>query len=52
VPKPSSFASYWPRKRGLFHDRARRSVLATWIIWVLSIAAAVLLVSFLRHPAV
>ena len=44
--------SYWPAHRRLFRDRGSRSVITTWIVWILSIAAAVLLASYLRHPAV
>jgi hypothetical protein len=44
-------SSFWPRERRLFHGRKRRSVIVTAVILVLSIAAAVLLVSVLRQPA-
>jgi len=44
--------SYWPAERSLFHDRAKRSVVATVVVWALSIAAAVLLASYLRQPNV
>jgi hypothetical protein len=44
--------SYWPTERSLFRDKGKRSVAATWIVWILSIAAAVLVASYLRHPAV
>lgn len=37
--------SYWPARRRLFRDRRSRSVIAIWIVWILSIAAAVLLAS-------
>lgn len=46
--KPSS---HWPARRRLFRDKASRSVITTWIVLALSIAAAVLLISYLRHPA-
>ncbi len=46
--RPSS----WPTERSLFRDKGRRSVVATWIVWLLSIAAAVVLAGYLRHPAV
>ena len=44
--------SYWPTHRRLFRGKGSRSVTATMIVLILSVAAAVLLVSFLRHPAV
>jgi len=44
--------SYWPSERSLFRDKGKRSVVATLVVWALSIAAAVLLASYLRHPAV
>ena len=44
--------SYWPTERSLFRDRGRRSIVATLIVWALSIAAAFLLVGCLRHPLV
>jgi hypothetical protein len=43
--------SYWPARRRLFRDKASRSVVTTWLVLALSIAAAALLVSYLRHPA-
>ena len=43
-------SSYWPTKRSLFRDKGRRSVAATWIVWALSIAAAILLADTLRLP--
>jgi hypothetical protein len=42
--------SFWPTDRRLFRDKARRSVAATVIVWALSIAAAILLVSVLHQP--
>lgn len=42
--------SYWPAERRLFRDKAKRSLLATGAVWLLSILAAVLLVSVLRQP--
>jgi hypothetical protein len=42
--------SFWPADRRLFRDKAKRSLAATLIVWALSIAAAVLLVSVLRQP--
>jgi hypothetical protein len=42
--------SFWPAQRSLFRDKARRSVIATWIVWALSIAAAALLAGFWRQP--
>jgi len=44
--------SYWPAERSLFRDKGRRSVVATWIVWALSIAAAILVIGYLRHPDV
>ena len=44
--------SYWPTERSLFRDRGGRSIVATLIVWALSIAAAFLLVGYLRHPLV
>ena len=44
--------SFWPAERSLFRDKGRRSVVATWVVWALSIAAAILLASYLRQPAV
>ena len=44
--------SHWPADRRLFRDKASRSVITTWLVLALSIAAAVLLASYLRHPAV
>jgi hypothetical protein len=44
--------SYWPTERSLFRDSGKRSIVATLIVWVLSIAAAFLLVGYLRHPLV
>lgn len=43
--------SYWPAHRRLFRGKGSRSMSATLLVLVLSIAAAVLLVSVLRHPA-
>lgn len=43
--------SYSPAHRRLFRDKAARSVITTWIVLALSVAAAVLLASYLRHPA-
>jgi len=42
--------SFWPTDRRLFRAQARRSVAATLIVWALSIAAAILLVSVLHQP--
>jgi hypothetical protein len=42
--------TYWPAHRRLFRDKPSRSVITTWIVWILSIAAAVLLAGFLRSP--
>jgi hypothetical protein len=42
---------HWPAGRRLFRDQGSRSVITTWIVWILSIAAAVLLASVPRHPA-
>lgn len=44
--------SFWPPRRRLFRDKLKRSLLATWLVGALSIAAAILLTSYLRHPAV
>ncbi|MES2956901.1 MAG: hypothetical protein V4792_01875 [Pseudomonadota bacterium] len=44
--------SFWPAQRRLFRDRNRRSLLVTLVIWALSVAAAILLVSVLRQPVV
>jgi hypothetical protein len=44
-------SSFWPRERSLFHRKGRRSVAVTVLVLALSIAAAVLLVSYLRQPA-
>ena len=44
--------SYWPAERSLFRDKGKRSVVTTWVVWALSIAAAILLASYLRQPAV
>jgi hypothetical protein len=44
--------SYWPTERSLFRDRGGRSIVATVIVWALSIAATFLLVGYLRHPLV
>jgi hypothetical protein len=35
----------WPGQRHLFRDKAARSVIATWVVLALSVAAAVLLVT-------
>jgi hypothetical protein len=43
--------SHWPARRRLFRDKASRSVITTWIVAALSIAATVLLAGYLRHPA-
>jgi hypothetical protein len=43
--------SYWPAHRRLFRDKTSRSVITTWLVLALSIAAAVMLASYLRHPA-
>ncbi len=43
--------SFWPRERSLFRGRKRRGMLLTAVVLALSIAAAVLLVSVLRQPA-
>lgn len=43
--------SYWPARRRLFRDKASRSVITTWIVLALSVAAAGLLASYLRQPA-
>jgi hypothetical protein len=42
--------SVWPQQRHLFHGRKRRGMAVTAVVLVLSIAAAVLLVSVLRQP--
>jgi len=42
--------SFWPADRRLFRDKAKRNVVATLVVWALSIAAAILLVSVLRQP--
>lgn len=42
--------SYWPAERRLFRDKAKRGLLATGAVWLLSIVAAVLLVSVPGHP--
>ena len=42
--------SYWPTERSLFRDKGRRSVAATWIVWALSVASALLVAGYLRHP--
>ena len=44
--------SYWPARRRLFRGKPSRSMTATMVVLVLSIAAAALLVSVLRHPAI
>lgn len=44
--------SFWPTDRRLFLDKAKRSLAATVIVWALSVAAAILLVSVLRQPAI
>lgn len=44
--------SHWPTHRRLFRGKGSRSVITTWIVVLLSVAAAVLLASVLRHPAV
>jgi hypothetical protein len=43
--------SFWPRRRRLFHGRKRRGMVATAAVLALSVAAAALLVSYLRQPA-
>ncbi len=43
--------SHWPANLRLFRDKGSRSVIATWIVLLLSVAAAALLASVLRHPA-
>jgi len=37
-------------QRRLFRNKAQRSVVATWVVCALSIAAAALLAGYLRHP--
>jgi len=44
--------SHWRTQRSLFRDKGKRSLVATWVIWALSIAAAVLLAGYWRHPDV
>ena len=44
--------SVWPAGRRLFRDKATRSVAAVWLVLALSIAAATLLATCVRHPAV
>jgi hypothetical protein len=44
--------SYWPADRHLFRGRGSRSVITTWIVWILSIAAAAVLATCVRYPAV
>ena len=44
--------SHWPSERSLFRDQGKRRSVAIWIVWALSIAAAVLVVGFTRHPTV
>lgn len=43
--------SYWPARRRLFRDKGSRSMTATLLVLILSVAAAALLASVLRHPA-
>ncbi len=43
--------SFWPRERSLFLDKGKRSMVVAGVVWALSIAAAVLVVSYLRQPA-
>lgn len=43
-------SSYWPANRRLFRGKGSRSVAATLLVLVLSVAAAALLVSVLRQP--
>ena len=52
MPAVRKRPSYWPTRRSLFRDEGRRSVAATWIVWALSIAAAILLAAVLRQPDV
>ncbi len=44
--------SHWPAGRSLFREKGTRSVVAVWIVWILSIAAAALLATCVRHPSV
>ena len=44
--------SFWPDDRSLFRDKGRRRSIATWLVLVLSIAAAVMVAGFWRYPAV
>jgi hypothetical protein len=34
-----------------FRNKAQRSVVATWVVFTLSIAAAALVALYLRHPS-
>ena len=44
--------SHWPNERSLFRDKGQRRSVATWIVLALSIAAAILVAGFWRHPTV
>lgn len=39
-----------PNGRRLFSHKPERSLVATWLVWALSIAAAALLATYLRNP--
>jgi hypothetical protein len=42
--------SYWPSDRSLFRDKVKRRGAAVWIVFALSIAAALLVAALWRHP--
>ena len=42
--------SYWPTDRSLFREKGRRRSAGVWIVLVLSIVAALLLVTLWRNP--
>jgi hypothetical protein len=42
--------SYWPSDRSLFREKARRRRISVWIVFVLSIVAAMLLATLWRQP--
>ena len=44
--------SPWPAYRSLLRDKGARSVIATWVVLILSIAAAALLAGLLQRPYV
>ncbi len=43
-------ASFWPSDRSLFREKARRRSAGVWIVFVLSIMAALLLATLWRNP--